>query len=108
MALHIHPDDSKLDPTVSCSSCEAVCCRLTVVLEDSDRVAEHLIVRGANGVAVMAHAEDGWCIALDRASKSCSIYELRPSVCRRFAMGGGYCRFERQKFEGNLIPLRVA
>jgi hypothetical protein len=25
-------DDMRVDPTVSCSSCDAVCCRLTVVV----------------------------------------------------------------------------
>ena len=108
MAFEIHPDDSKLDPTVSCSNCEAVCCRLTVVLDARDKIAEHLVVRGDNGVATMAHAEDGWCIALDRVNKCCSIYAERPMVCRRFAMGGGYCRLERQKFSETRIPLRVA
>ncbi|MGB0132300.1 YkgJ family cysteine cluster protein [Dokdonella sp.] len=108
MAFDIHPDDTKIDPRVSCSDCEAVCCRLTVVLDAKDEIAEHLIVRGANGVNVMAHAEDGWCIALDRANKCCSIYAQRPLVCRRFAMGGGYCRFEREKFAAAQIPLRVA
>jgi len=108
MALRIHPDDSKIDPTVSCSNCEAVCCRLTVVIDDSDQVAEHLIVRGENGVDTMAHGKDGWCIALDRRNKCCSIYSSRPSVCRKFAMGGGYCRFEREKFAHAGLSLRVA
>ncbi|MEZ5462234.1 YkgJ family cysteine cluster protein [Dokdonella sp.] len=108
MALNIHPDDSKLDPTVSCSNCEAVCCRLTVVLDASDQISDELVVHGANGVDVMAHAADGWCIALDRTTMGCSIYAQRPRVCRRFAMGGGYCRLERQKFSDARIPLRVA
>jgi Fe-S-cluster containining protein len=108
MAFQIHPDDSKLDPTVSCARCEAVCCRLTVVLDARDEVAESLVVRHANGTAVIAHAEDGWCVALDRVNKCCSIYANRPLVCRKFAMGGGYCRLEREKFGASKIPLRVA
>lgn len=108
MAFQIHPDDSKTDPAVSCSNCEAVCCRLTVVLEAGDEVAEHMIVHSANGVEMMARADDGWCVALDRTHKCCSIYAQRPMVCRRFAMGGGYCRLERQKFSESRIPLRVA
>jgi uncharacterized protein len=108
MALHIHPDDSKIDPTVSCSDCEAVCCRLTVVLGADDRVADNLVAHGENGVDTMAHGEDGWCIALDRVNKCCSIYDQRPAVCRKFAMGGGYCRLERENFLIARIPLRVA
>jgi uncharacterized protein len=26
--------------------------------------------------------EDGWCINLDRESRTCNIYEVRPSFCR--------------------------
>lgn len=111
MALDIHPDDSKIDRGVSCASCEAVCCRLTVVLEAGDRVPDHLVARGSNGVDTMAHGRDGWCAALDRVNKCCGIYADRPSVCRKFAMGGGYCRLEREKFLHGRhpgIPLRVA
>lgn len=108
MALDIHPDDSKIDPSVLCSNCEAVCCRLTVVLDKSDRIPEHLVTHGDNGIDTMARGDDGWCIALDRSTMSCSIYEQRPSVCRRFVMGAGYCRLERAKYAGRGIPLRVA
>lgn len=108
MALNIHPDDSKIDPSVSCSNCEAVCCRLTVVLNESDQIPEHLVAHGENGIETMAHGADGWCIALDRTTMSCSIYAQRPAVCRRFVMGAGYCRLEREKFAAVGIPLRVA
>lgn len=108
MALNIQPDDSRHDPTVSCSDCQAVCCRLTVVLDESDRVDEGLVTRTASGTTVMAHAADGWCIALDRVRMCCSIYSQRPAACRRFSMGGGYCRLEREKFRNARIPLRVA
>lgn len=108
MALDIHPDDSKIDPKVSCAHCDAVCCRLTVVLDDADQVAEHLVIRGGNGVTTMAHGTDGWCIALDRDNKCCSIYSTRPAVCRKFAMGGGYCRLEREIFAQAGLSLRVA
>jgi uncharacterized protein len=111
LALCIHPDDSKIDRSVSCASCEAVCCRLTVVLEATDRIPAHLVEHGSNGVDTMAHGADGWCVALDRVNKCCGIYAQRPSVCRKFAMGGGYCRLEREKFLLSRhpgIPLRVA
>jgi Fe-S-cluster containining protein len=28
----------------------------------------------------------------------CSIYEQRPGVCRKFAMGGPYCQAERMNY----------
>jgi len=29
---------------------------------------------------------------------NCGIYELRPNTCRRFTMGGGYCRAIREDY----------
>ena len=80
------------------SNCEAVCCRLTVVLDSADCIPDHLVALGPKGLRTMAHGADGWCAALDRVNKCCGIYAQRPSVCRKFAMGGGYCRLEREKF----------
>lgn len=92
------PYAESVDPSVSCSDCEAVCCRLTVVLMPEDRIAPHLIERSAAGYDVMARGEDGWCVAMDRSRMCCGIYESRPSACRRFAMGGPYCRAEREDY----------
>ena len=106
----VDPFAQAIDPTVSCSRCEAVCCRLTVVLAPNDVVAPEWITHNADGVAVMARSADGWCSALDRTRMCCSIYETRPDVCRKFAMGGPYCRAERENFERDKargIPLRL-
>jgi Fe-S-cluster containining protein len=80
-----------------CSRCDAVCCRLTVVVMPEDRVPSHLLDT-RNGLTVMAHDEEGWCVALDSARMCCSIYESRPEVCRRFVMGGPYCRSVREEY----------
>ena len=93
--LHLHEG---VDPDVSCSSCDAVCCRLTVVVMPEDRVPRHLVERNEHGVEVMAHDEDGWCVAVDPLRMCCSIYEQRPSICRKFAMGSEYCRDERAAY----------
>ncbi|MDI9238566.1 YkgJ family cysteine cluster protein [Lysobacter sp. LF1] len=81
-----------------CSQCDAVCCRLTVVLQPEDDVPAHLTTRTAAQLLVMAHDEDGWCVALDGARMNCSIYETRPAVCRRFVMDGPYCRAVRSEY----------
>ena len=81
-----------------CGSCDAVCCRLTVVLMPEDVVAAHLTTRTAAGLRVMARDEEGWCVALDGARMCCSIYETRPAVCRRFTMDGPYCRSVRADY----------
>lgn len=85
-----------IDPTVQCDDCSALCCRLTVVLHPGDDVAAALTTTLANGIPVMARGADGYCVALSTdAHRSCTIYDTRPGDCRRFAMGGAYCRSER-------------
>lgn len=76
---------------VHCSTCDAVCCRLTVVLMPEDDVAQHLTTHTETGLHVMARDEEGWCVALDGARMCCSIYASRPQICRKFAMAGPYC-----------------
>jgi uncharacterized protein len=78
-----------------CTKCKALCCRLIVVLEPGDHIPAHLTTHLPQGTHVMARAEDGWCVALDRTHMNCSIYKDRPADCRRFAMGGAYCNFLR-------------
>jgi Fe-S-cluster containining protein len=103
-------DEPGIDPSVSCDACDAVCCRLTVVLMPEDRVPGHLTTRTAQGLEVMARDEDGWCVAIDPLRMCCSIYEQRPGICRKFAMGGPYCRDIRATHRDQLlrgIPLTL-
>lgn len=105
------PDDHVVDPTVSCSRCDAVCCRLTVVLQPEEDLPAQFVGHDERGVRVMARGADGWCSALDRERMCCSIYEQRPSICRKFAMGSAYCREERRNYSTEMhakgVPLRV-
>lgn len=115
MSFDLSADDQRVDAAVSCSSCDAVCCRLTVVVMPDDNVPRHLVDRNEHGLEVMAQGEDGWCIALDENRMCCSIYEQRPAICRKFAMGSAYCRDERELYRdrysghdgGREIPLTV-
>ena len=59
---------------------------------------ERLTDRTDAGLHVMARDEFGWCVAVDPAGGGCSIYESRPEVCRRFLMGGPYCRALREDY----------
>lgn len=81
-----------------CAICDAVCCRLVVVLEPEDDIPAHLTAQLPQGHRVMAHADDGWCVAMDRSRMNCGIYENRPAVCRRFVMGGPYCKAIRAEY----------
>ena len=48
--LHLH---GGIDEAVSCTRCDAVCCRLTVVVMPEDIVPRHLVDRNEHGVEVM-------------------------------------------------------
>lgn len=93
-----------------CGHCDAVCCRLTVVLQEGDRIPAHYTTRTAQGLQVMARDEEGWCVALDAGHMRCSIYATRPQVCRQFVMAGPYCREVRADYRhrnARGIPLQL-
>lgn len=101
------PYAESVDPSVQCTTCEAVCCRLTVVLMPEDHVPTWLIERDESGMETLAKGEDGWCAAVDPNTFGCTIYEDRPTICRKFAMGSPSCRDERHKWFGATIPTAV-
>jgi Fe-S-cluster containining protein len=79
------PDD--LPPCAGCG----ICCHLVVELAPGDRVPEELVVQH-DGVSCMEQRGDGACVALDPASRLCTIYEIRPKACRDFERGSALCR----------------
>ena len=88
-------DPATRDRAVNCANCEAVCCRMQVLLMPGDRPPGHLVTVDPSGVDVMARLDDGWCAALDRHTMRCTIYTVRPQVCRDYEMGGPDCLSER-------------
>lgn len=80
-----------LDPLARCEDCRACCCRKEVLLLGDPRVPSHFVVIDAWGGEVLERLDDGWCAALDRQTLRCSIYALRPQLCRDVAMGGAEC-----------------
>lgn len=91
--------DEVVDPSVHCEDCQACCCRKEVLLLGDTRVPSHFVVLDAWGAEVMERLDDGWCIALDRQRLCCSIYSLRPQLCRDVAMGGAECLAARAEPE---------
>ena len=83
------------DSDISCSNCEACCCRLEVMLITDTGVTDNFIEFDKWGGMTMARLDDGWCSALDRNTMSCMIYEKRPKICRDFVMGESECVSER-------------
>jgi len=82
---------------ISCSNCEACCCRLEVMILTDTGVPKRYISTDEWGSEVMAQGLDGWCAALDRDTLMCSIYENRPWVCRIFEMASYECISEREE-----------
>ena len=98
-----------MSPRAHCSRCDALCCRLTVVVFPEDDIPAHLTEIDAQGATVMARDADGWCVALNGARMNCGIYETRPTICRKFAMGGPYCLDVRAEAgrAARAIPIRL-
>ena len=81
---------------ISCSNCQACCCRLEVMIISDTGVPDVHIAVDEWGAETMLRLEDGWCSALDRETLKCSIYENRPLICREFKMGSYECSKERR------------
>ncbi|WP_114326267.1 YkgJ family cysteine cluster protein [Candidatus Colwellia aromaticivorans] len=84
-----------LETEVTCSTCQACCCRLEVLLVTDTGVPYQHIAIDEWGGETMLRLDDGWCSALDRETFMCSIYENRPWNCREFEMASYECRIER-------------
>ena len=97
LELLAEPEAVEIASSADCGRCDAVCCRLTVVVQPEDGIAEHLTAQ-LDGLRVMARDAEGWCVAIDSARMCCSIYDARPAVCRRFRMGGPYCEAVREDY----------
>lgn len=80
---------------VSCSTCNAACCRMEVMLITDTGVPERFVATDKWGGQTMLRLDDGWCAALDRSTMLCTIYEKRPLICREFEMGSRDCLAER-------------
>jgi len=85
------------DSKITCSNCQASCCRLEVRIISDTGVPNHHICVDENGSESMLRLEDGKCSALNRDTLLCSIYENRPWVCREFEMGSYECINERME-----------
>jgi Fe-S-cluster containining protein len=65
---------------------------MVVEIKPSDlQVPEDFVVEHSS-VRCMDQRSDGACVALDPLTRHCTIYEVRPQVCRDFARGEWLCR----------------
>lgn len=86
-------------PKISCTTCQACCCRLEVMLISETGVPAKYIRTDKWGGEVMDRLADGWCAALDRETLRCTIYAVRPLICREFAVGSHECITERKEMQ---------
>jgi len=88
-------------PAITCASCDACCCRLEVMLMSGDDIRGKFTQQDKHGVWVMARLDDGWCAALDRSTRRCTIYAHRPMVCRDYEVGAMDCLEERAHLDNS-------
>lgn len=96
-------------PEIDCDRrielCKTACCRLPFALSLQD-VREGRVKWDVGQPYMNARGPDGYCLHLDRCSRSCAIYESRPIPCR------GYdCRNDKRiwvDFEKREINPRIA
>ena len=81
--------------TIDCSNCQAACCRMLVLIIDDTGMPGRFIETDAHGSQSMRRLDDGWCAALNRDTFLCDQYDVRPTICREFEMGGADCRITR-------------
>ncbi|MEJ2407553.1 MAG: YkgJ family cysteine cluster protein [Candidatus Thiodiazotropha sp.] len=89
--MQANPVTRRKPEAVSCATCTAICCRMQVLLIGDSAVPEEMTEWSDWGGQVMRRLDDGWCIAVDRETMRCTIYEQRPGVCRDYEMGGSEC-----------------
>ena len=80
-----------------CAGC-GQCCHLVVELRPGDRVPEEFVAT-RDGARCMDQQGDGACVALDPATRLCTIYASRPRTCRDLNRGDSICllALERRK-----------
>src|SRR5687768_4011786 len=106
-------DDSVIDATISCSTCDAACCRDvgdgTALVSAEDIVrwkregAGHILkslVPGHFGQEGFATHPNGTCVHLGIPGRpnDCSIYDTRGECCRALVPGSRQCLTYRRTF----------
>ena len=81
--------------TIHCSTCQAACCQMQVMIIDDTGMPDRFIETDASGIQSVRRLEDAWCKALNRNTFLCDQYAVRPTICREFEMGGADCQSTR-------------
>lgn len=80
-----------VDLPETCMGC-AGCCWLHAEVEEGDPTPLGLTeIDPEDGKRYMKRGKDMWCVALDKKTKLCTIYDKRPTCCREFEPGTKPC-----------------
>jgi Fe-S-cluster containining protein len=74
-----------------CAGCGACCYGLVVEAAGGDVPFEMMTTDDKKRAVMKQRPEDKSCVALDRATGLCTIYEDRPTICREFNTDSGQC-----------------
>jgi len=95
----------------SCTGC-AKCCWLVVCLHEDDDILPEMVTTKERDTGevdpVMKRGPDGFCIALDRETRLCTIYERRPMVCREFGPHQSNCFDAILKVDTGYVERHIA
>jgi Fe-S-cluster containining protein len=91
VALRVDGAESVPVTPVACAErlhiCKAVCCKLSFALS-APEVESGVIKWDLGEPYYIRHEPGGYCTHLDAGKKCCTIYENRPSVCKKYSCAG--------------------
>ncbi len=74
-------------PDIDCAEriplCRAACCTFRWALSEQD-VVEGIVQWDLTNPYVNRVAADGYCVHCDGASRDCTVYDARPTICRTY------------------------
>lgn len=73
--------EAKVDCLENLQVCKAMCCKIPFALSRQD-VEEGIIHWDFGRPYLIDHAEDGYCVHLDRQTCKCRVHKSRPVPCR--------------------------
>ncbi len=94
VAVRVDPPEPTNPEPVDCSArlpvCHAVCCRLKFAL-NQEEIEDGRVKWDIGHPYVIRQDSTGYCSHNDCASRSCTIYDDRPRLCREYS-----CRYDKR------------
>lgn len=89
---------------ITCKNCKAACCKVFGIYElneeDRKRVPrKHWTTYKLYPGWALMKTKNFQCTILDAETNKCSLYDKRPSICRRFEPGSKLCKIARKEYK---------